>query len=220
VGVTTVVGGGVVVVGLEELDAVEREVFDTTCERRVLSVFTTCVTRRGTVVVVVATVVVVVVVVATVVVVPDPNLAVGETMFAIAGSAVVLRTIPRTSEPIEPMSTERRGPRRDVEERPLGSLERFCPCVILVMDQLSKTNSKVLPTTAQHLVNLESGVAVEGDRGISGRRMNHVPRRHWPKYQLDQRQPLLRRRRRVTPLSACHRRQAKNVRRPGSTVSL
>jgi hypothetical protein len=89
------------------------------------------------VVVVGATVVVVALVV---VVVPTPMVVLGETTFAMAGSAVVLRTTPRTSEPIEPMSTERRGPRRDAEGRPLGSPERFCPCVKLVMDQLSKTH--------------------------------------------------------------------------------
>jgi hypothetical protein len=65
--------------------------------------------RGAIVVVVVATSVVVV---ATVVVVPAPNVAEGFTMFAMAGSAVVLRTIPTTREPIEPISTERRGPRR------------------------------------------------------------------------------------------------------------
>src|SRR5579863_4220440 len=71
-----------------------------------------------------------------------------------AGRAVVLRITPTTSEPIEPMRTERRGPRRDVEVRPLGSPERFCPCVILVMDQLSKTKSTPLPTHTQQFVNL------------------------------------------------------------------
>src|SRR5579863_3548496 len=70
-----------------------------------------------------------------------------------AGRAVVLRITPTTSEPIEPMRTERRGPRRKVEERPLGSPERFCPCVILVMDQLSKINYKVLSTDPQNWVN-------------------------------------------------------------------
>jgi hypothetical protein len=94
-----------------------------------------------------------VVVVAMVVVIPIPKVVVGVTMLAIAGSAVVLRTIPATSEPIEPISTERRGPRRDVEERPLGSPEIFCPRVIFVMDQLSKINSKVLSTTPQHHLN-------------------------------------------------------------------
>jgi hypothetical protein len=69
-----------------------------------------------------------------------------------AGSAVVLKTIPATSEPIDPMSTERRGPRRDVEVRSLRSPESFCPCVISVMNQLSKINSKVLPITSQHLL--------------------------------------------------------------------
>jgi hypothetical protein len=99
---------------------------------------------------------VVVVVFSTVVVVAVAKLVVGCTMFAIAGSAVTLRTTPITSEPIEPMSTERRGPERDVEKRPLGSPESFCPCVIFDMDQLSKINSKSPPTTAQHLLN--SGV--------------------------------------------------------------
>ena len=113
---------------------------------------------RGAVVVVVDVVVDVVVVdasvvvVANVVVVPAPNRALGLTMLAMAGSAVTLKTIPTTSEPIEPIRTERRGPRRDVEERPLGSRERFCPCVILVMDQLSKIKSKVLPTVPQYLL--------------------------------------------------------------------
>ena len=109
-------------------------------------------TRLGAVVVVVV-VATDVVVVATVVVVPIPNCAVGVTTFAMAGSAVVLRTSPTTSEPIEPTSTERRGPRREDEGRPLGSRERFCPCVIFVMDQLSKIKSKVPPTTPQHLLN-------------------------------------------------------------------
>jgi hypothetical protein len=110
----------------------------------------TCTTRRTIVVVVVASVVVV----ATGMVVPMSSLAVGETTFAMEGSAVVLKTIPATSEPIDPMSTERRGPRRDVEVQSLGSPEKsFCPCVILVMNQLSKINSKVLPITSQHLLN-------------------------------------------------------------------
>jgi hypothetical protein len=73
--------------------------------------------------------------------------------FAIAGSAVVLRTIPKTSDPTDPTSTERRGPRREVVFLPLGSPESFCPCVTLVMDQLSKIKSKVLPIAPQHLVN-------------------------------------------------------------------
>jgi hypothetical protein len=93
-----------------------------------------------------------VVVVATGMVDPMSSLAVGETTFAMAGSAVVLKTIPATSEPIDPMSTERRGPRRDVEVRSLRSPESFCPCVISVMNQLSKINSKVLPITSQHLL--------------------------------------------------------------------
>jgi hypothetical protein len=111
-----------------------------------------CVARRATVVVVVDTTVVVV---AKLVVVAMPSLADGETTFAIAGSAVVARTTPSINEPIEPIITERRGPRRDVEERVLGSPERFCPCVMLVMDQLSKTQSKTLPTTSQYLLNSE-----------------------------------------------------------------
>ncbi len=90
---------------------------------------------------------------ASVVVVPAPKLALGWTTFAIAGSAVVLRMIPKMSDPSEPISTERRGPRRGVEPLPLGSPERFCPCVILVMDQLSKIKSKVPPTVAQHPLN-------------------------------------------------------------------
>jgi len=68
----------------------------------------TCATRRAIVVVVVATEVVVVA--AIVVVVPAAKLALGWTTLAKAGSAVVLRTMPRTSEPIELMRTERRGP--------------------------------------------------------------------------------------------------------------
>src|SRR5665213_1169742 len=117
--------------------------------RRVGAVLATCTTRCTIVVVVVASVVVV----ATGMVVPMSSLAVGETPFAMAGSAVVLKTIPATSEPIDPMSTERRGPRRDVEVRSSGSPESFCPCVILVMNQLSKINSKVLPIASQHLLN-------------------------------------------------------------------
>jgi hypothetical protein len=84
-----------------------------------------------------------------------------------AGSAVVLRTTPTTREPNEPMRTERRGPRREVELRPLGSPESFCPCVVLVTDQLSKTKSKVLPTTAQH--PLKSGEFLRYDRQIAVR---------------------------------------------------
>jgi hypothetical protein len=107
--------------------------------------------RRGTVVVVVATVVVVVA--ANVVVVPGPKFELARTTSAMAGSAVVLRIIPKTRDPTDPTSTERRGPRREPVFRPLGSPESFCPCVKLVMDQLSKIKSKVLPTTRQHLVN-------------------------------------------------------------------
>jgi hypothetical protein len=104
----------------------------------------------------------VVVVAFVVVVVPTPKLVVGDTTSATAGRAVVLRITPSTSEPIEPISTERRGPRREAEERPLGSPERFCPCVILVMDQLSKTKSKRLPTHNQLLVNSNENVRIHG----------------------------------------------------------
>jgi hypothetical protein len=90
---------------------------------------------------------------------------------AMAGSAVVLRITPSTSEPIEPTSTERRGPRREAEERPLGSPERFCPCVIFVMDQLSKTKSTWLPTINQLFVN-----SIE-KRCFCGRHGRHVPDR-------------------------------------------
>jgi hypothetical protein len=151
VGVTTVVGGGVVVVGLDELFVVGREELvelATTREwRTVMALRLRCATCRTTVVVVESSVVAVVVVVLV------PRLALGVTTFAIAGSAVVPMMIPRASDPIEPMSTERRGRRRSVDECPLGSLESFCPCVILVMDQLSKTNSKPAPTNPQHLLN-------------------------------------------------------------------
>ena len=123
----------------------------TTWAWRVVVVFASRAWCRGIVVVVVVGATVVVV--AMVVVIPIPKVVDGVTMLAIAGSAVVLRTIPATSEPIEPISTERRGPRRDVEARPLGSPESFCPRVILVMNQLSKINSKVLPITSQHLLN-------------------------------------------------------------------
>jgi hypothetical protein len=154
VGVTTVVGGGVVVVGLDELFVVGREELvelATTREwRTVMALRLRCATWRPTLVVVDSSVVVVV---AVVVVVLVPRLALGVTTFAIAGSAVVPMMIPRASDPIEPMSTERRGRRRSVDECPLGSLESFCPCVILVMDQLSKTNSKPAPTNPQHLLN-------------------------------------------------------------------
>jgi hypothetical protein len=153
VGVTTVVGGGVVVVGLLEPLEFDREfcvgLLARTCDRRASVDLTARWARRGAIVVVVVATVVVVV---TTVVVPIPNSVDGETMVAMAGSAVVLRTIPRISDPIDPINTERRGPRRDVENRPLASPERFCPCVMLVMDQLSKINSKVLPTTSQHLL--------------------------------------------------------------------
>jgi hypothetical protein len=131
------------------------EVLATTCERRVSVDLTARWARRGAIVVVV--VATVVVVVSTVVVVPYPSSAVGEMTVAMAGSAVVLRTIPTTREPIDPIRTERRGPRRDVVERPLGSPERFRPCVTLVMDQLSKINSKALPTTPQHLPKSDAG---------------------------------------------------------------
>jgi hypothetical protein len=101
------------------------------------------------VVVVVATVVVGVIVV----VVPTDRVVDGVTTLAIAGSAVVPKTMPMTSDPIEPMSTERRGPRREVDERPLGSPESFCPCVNLFMDQLSKIKSKMPSIVRQHLLN-------------------------------------------------------------------
>ena len=157
VGVTTVVGVGTVVVGLVEPFEVERDVWvaDVTATRawRVSRIAMGRLGRFAIVVVVVVVVVdATVVVVANDVVVPMPSRADGRTMFAMAGSAVVLRMIPTTREPIEPMSTERRGPRRDVEDRPLGSPERFCPCVILVMDQLSKIKSKGLSTVSQYLV--------------------------------------------------------------------
>ena len=162
VGGTTVVGGGVVVVGLGEPFEAGREfrfeVAATTCEWRTTTTLATCVTRRAIVVVVGATVVVVVA--AIVVVVPMPSLALGATTFAMAGSAVVLKMIPRTSEPNEPMSTERRGPRREVEERPLGSPVNFCPCVKFVMNQLSKINSKVPPTAPQYLPNSIEGASL------------------------------------------------------------
>lgn len=154
VGVTTVVGVGVVVVGLDEPFVVGRELLveeAMTCEWRTATALRLrCVTWRTIVVVVDSRVVVVA---GAVLVAPELRLALGVTMFAIAGSAVVARTIPRTSDPIEPMSTERRGRRRGVVERPLGSLESFCPCVILVMDQLSKMNSKAAPTNPQQLLN-------------------------------------------------------------------
>jgi hypothetical protein len=104
----------------------------------------------------------VVVVAPVVVVVPTPNVVLGDMTSAMAGSAVVLRMTPSTSEPIEPTSTERRGPRREVEERPLGSPERFCPCVILVMDQLSKTKSKWHPTINQLFVNSKERLRIRG----------------------------------------------------------
>jgi hypothetical protein len=156
VGVTTVVGVEVVAVGFGEPCPVVRDfgVATNVTTREwwvavVVMVTAARWTRRATVVVVDATVVVV----EKVVVVAGPTLAVGRTTFAIAGSAVVLRTMPTTSEPIDAMTTERRGPRREVEKRRLGSPERFCPCVIPVMDQLSKIKSKVPPTTPQHLLN-------------------------------------------------------------------
>jgi hypothetical protein len=155
--VVVVVGVGTVVVGLVEPFEVERDVWvadvATTLERRVSRVARGRL-GRGAIVVVVVVVVVdaTVVVVANDVVIPMASRADGCTMFAMAGSAVVLRTIPTTREPIEPMSTERRGRRRDVEDRPLGSPERFCPCVILVIDQLSKIKSKGLSTVSQYLL--------------------------------------------------------------------
>jgi hypothetical protein len=161
VGVTTVVGGGVVVVGLVEPFGFERAcwVVDeaTTGAWRATVVAVTCATRRtflSVVVVVGATdFVVAVAFVVLVVVAPTAKVVLGDTTLAMAGSAVVLRITPSTSEPIEPTSTERRGPRCDAVERPLGSPERFCPCVILVMDQLSKTKSKWRPTINQLFVN-------------------------------------------------------------------
>jgi hypothetical protein len=128
-------------------------------------------TRRATVVVDDANVVVV----ERLVVVAGPTLAEGRTTFAIAGSAVVLKTIPTTSEPIEPMTTERRGPRRELVKRRLGSPERFCPCVITVMDQLSKTNSKVPSTTSQHLLNSVQGLRTLTTTGDG--RVRDAPRR-------------------------------------------
>jgi hypothetical protein len=108
-----------VVVGLEEPFEFECGAgvseFATTRECRVLSVTARC-TLTATVVVVVD--VASVVVVATVVVVPIPRLAVGVITFAIAGNAVVLKMTPSTSDPIEPIITDRRGPRRDAEGRP------------------------------------------------------------------------------------------------------
>jgi hypothetical protein len=153
VGVTTVVGVGVVVVGLEGPFGVERAgmVAVDSITRACRGAMVVAKWAAGRTIVVGATVVVVVALV--IVVELDSSLALGETMFAMAGRAVVLRTIPRTSEPIEPMRTERRGPRRVVEERPLGSPESFCPCVKLVMDQLSKIKSKVLPTSTQQFPN-------------------------------------------------------------------
>jgi hypothetical protein len=153
VGVTTVVGF---------------DVFATTWEWRATGDLVRCVTRRATVVVVVDATVVVVIITD---VVPDAMVADGLTMSAIAGSTVALSTKPATSEPIEPMRTERRGARRDAEDLTRGSPERFCPCVKLVMDQLSKISSKVLPTTCQHLLNSDAHwgttakLEAKGDRG-------------------------------------------------------
>jgi hypothetical protein len=155
VGVTTVVGVGVVGVGLVEPFGLGRtwlvveEV--TMWECRIFDVVTRT-TRRTPLIVVVVVGATVVVVAIVVLVVPILKPVLGETTFAMAGRAVVLRITPRTSEPIEPTKTERRGPRRDAEERHLGSPERFCPCVILVMDQLSKTNITAEPTVNQQFV--------------------------------------------------------------------
>jgi hypothetical protein len=118
------------------------------------------------------------VVVASVVVEPLASDVVGVTTFAMAGSAVVLRITPATSEPIDPIRTERRGPRREVEGRPLGSPESFCPCVLLVMDQLSKTKSKVPPTTSQLPLN---SIASSGSRYFSTAKCGQrIGNRHTP----------------------------------------
>jgi hypothetical protein len=114
-----------------------------------------------TMVVVVAGTVVVVVVEAIVGAVPRP--AEGSTTVAMAGRAVVARTTPATREPMAPMSTERRGPRR-CEERPAASPEILCPCVIFVMYQLSETKSKVPPTSSQHPLNSLGGQRSSSER--------------------------------------------------------
>jgi hypothetical protein len=71
------------------------------------------------------------------------------TASAITGSAVALTTMPATRKPSDPKTTERRGAR----EAPVGSPRFFCPCVKFNMHQLSETDSKMLPTWAQHPIN-------------------------------------------------------------------
>ena len=85
-------------------------------------------------------------------VVPTTRLVLDPVLFAMAGRAVALRTSPPTSRPSELTTTDRRGRRRRREE-PRGLPRFFCPCVMLVMEQLSRTQTKVLPTLGQHLLN-------------------------------------------------------------------
>jgi hypothetical protein len=65
---------------------------------------------------------------------------------AIAGSPVVLRTVPNARAPNDPRTTERRG-RRDVLRR--ASTKFWCPCVTSVMYQLSESQSKLASTVSQ-----------------------------------------------------------------------
>lgn len=83
------------------------------------------------------------------------RLAVGEIELAMTGIAVTLKRTPAARNPREPTTTNRRGARREARD---ASPELFCPCVKFNMKQLSETHSKLRSTTAQHLLNLISGV--------------------------------------------------------------
>jgi hypothetical protein len=154
------------------------------------------------------------VVVVAAMVVPVPSVVEGSTTFAIAGSAVVLRTTPATREAIAPISTERRGPRPRREERPEGSPEFLCPCVIFVMYQLSETNSKVPPTISQlppksHVWNCECTERnrdIEHDLGdrTSWRLHEDAP---WREHEYQKRAGFIKRSRNSTLRRPCIERQ-------------
>ncbi len=76
----------------------------------------------------------------------------GLAVLAITGSAVVMSTRPPARRLSDVINTERRGRRIRCEE-PRGPPVFSCPCVILVTEQLSRTQAKVLSTPAQHLLN-------------------------------------------------------------------
>jgi len=62
-----------------------------------------------------------------VVVVPMPSLALGATTFAMAGSAVVLKMIPRTSEPNEPRVLNGADPDEKSKNAPGSPVKFFAP---------------------------------------------------------------------------------------------